>query len=115
MKKRKPPIVLVTVLGVMLAAVVIMNAPNASAGGHNHDHHDLANQAQPETSAARPTDSKESVAAKIQGAAGGESTMEPVGGGPESPDGAQPTIANRRQSISKPEPNDSSTSTQWWK
>lgn len=113
MKKRKPPIVLATILVIMLVAVGILFAPKSEADRQ-------AAAAPPPPSAEtgeRPKMTADQVSQMAKGALaskpskpGGRPTMQEDGGGPS----AGPSIAVPKQTPYKPTPNDSSTSTQWY-
>lgn len=118
MRKRKPPVLLATVLVLMLVAVGIMYSPRGSAGdGHDHGAEQAANTPPPPAAekGERPKISTSQVAGMAKGGIGA-----PSKGGPRSaPDGmgapgAAPSIAATKPQAYKPTPNDSSTSTQWY-
>jgi hypothetical protein len=105
MKKRKPPIVLVTLMIVMLAVVAVMNAPRASQG---HDHASHQGQEDPEvTGQPREADSKDAVAERLKAPA-----RPSMSGAPDEEGPTQPTIVGPRNS--RPEPNPTATTSQWY-
>ncbi|HJP82309.1 MAG TPA: hypothetical protein VJ835_02285 [Fimbriimonadaceae bacterium] len=106
MKKRKPPIVLATCLVLMLVAVAILYRP----------HSDTEEQVAPPPSAEqgeRPAVSTNDVASMASGAM--KATAE---GGPKRPgmpgEESGPSIQLHKVQPTKPKPNESSTSTQWY-
>ena len=110
MKKRKPPILLTTVLVIMLVAVGVMYSPRGIVG--EQDEH----QAPPPPSAeqgTRPTVTSDQVSAMATANIAGDKGP----GGPELMQPSKPgrpSIAVPKQQAYKPKPNDSSTSTQWY-
>ncbi len=114
MRKRKPPVLLATLLVFMLVAVGIFFAPKGSGDGH--DHGPEASNTPPPPAAetgSRPKMDPKQVAGMAKGA-----MSQPVPSG-ERPMGApggdgKPSIAVPKPTSYKPAPNDSSTSTQWY-
>lgn len=115
MRKRKPPVLLATVLVFMLVAVGIFYAPRGSGDGHGHDHGAQASNTPPPPAAetgSRPKVDPKQVAGMAKGAMARPASSDsagPMGG----PDGT-PSIALPKPSNHRPTPNDSSTSTQWY-
>jgi hypothetical protein len=105
MKKRKPPIVLATCLVLMLVAVAILYRP----------HSDKEEQVAPPPSAEqgeRPSVSTNDVASMASGAM--KATAD---GKPKRPGMAEergPSIQLQKVQPTKPKPNESSSSTQWY-
>jgi hypothetical protein len=122
MKKRKSPIVLVTVLAVMLCVVFGLQFAWSRSGG--------AGQEQPQFQATdtnpvgqpRQAESKEAVSAGLKSALGGGSPSEahaPEPGNPHAPMTGGPSILNPAAMApsgkpEKPKPNPTSTSAQWY-
>jgi hypothetical protein len=113
MRKRKSPVVLATILVIMLVAVGIIYAPR---GGDGHDHEQVAQQPPPPTAekGERPKISSKDVASMASSSMGGQATsarmMTPDGDTPSN----KPSIAMAPQTQHKQEPNDATTSTQWY-
>ena len=119
MKKRKSPIVLVTVLAVMASVAFGLQYAWSKSGG--------AGQEQPQFQATdtnpvgqpRPAESKEAVSAGIKDAMGGGSKPMPEEaahphGMMEGPSILNPGAMNPNRKPEKPKPNPTSTSAQWY-
>lgn len=115
MKKRKPPVLLATCLVLMLVAVGIIYAPKGG-GGDGHDHGQQAANTPPPPAAEtgnRPKVSTGQIANMAKSAVSQAPTASErptMGGGPNS----GPSIAASKPVNYKPQPNESSTSTQWY-
>lgn len=115
MRKRKPPVLLVTMLVLMLTAVGIIYAPRAAAGD-GHDHGQQAANTPPPPAAEtgdRPKVSASQVATMAKGGIGAPEKGRPGPTGMPGP-GTAPSIAAVKPMSYKPTPNESSTSTQWY-
>jgi hypothetical protein len=106
MKRRKPPVVLITCLVLMLVAVGIMYAPRGSTpeGQQEPPPQQAENGDRPKISS---TDVASIASHTMQSAKPGPKQM----GGPP---GSGPSISVRKPENTAPKPNDSSTSTQWY-
>ncbi len=116
MKKRKPPVLLATVLVIMLVAVGIIYSPRG-AGGDGHDHGQQAANTPPPPAAEqgeRPKVSASDVASLAKGAMSTATQAGPDTPGRPGGKSEGPSIAAVKPSTYKPQPNDSSTSTQWY-
>ncbi|MBN9502597.1 MAG: hypothetical protein BGO01_17645 [Armatimonadetes bacterium 55-13] len=114
MKKRKPPIVLGTLLVIMVIATAIIYKPQGAPGDHDHEQEQpAANQPEPERPKMTPQQAAgiNSSAMKTSAAPGSPQRAMPTRPGEES---NEPSIAVPKQQNYKPKPNDSSISTQWY-
>ncbi|MCC7228865.1 MAG: hypothetical protein IT203_00610 [Fimbriimonadaceae bacterium] len=107
MKRRKPPIVLGTVLVIMLIAVGIIYAPRG-----NSEQQPMTTPPPQAEQGDRPKISADQIAAAASSSMKqtGPKAM-PAEGGPSKGD---PSIAVPKYTPSKQKPNDSSTSSQWY-
>lgn len=116
MKKRKPPVVLASLLIVMIGAAVIINLPkNESKPGEPPQK--TAEESLP-AGQSRPTPSKESIKTKLQQATVGgpdEDSMEPPGREGMMGRAKTATIFLPKASAQKQAPNDASVSGQWYR
>lgn len=106
MKKRKKPIFLVTFLVIMITAVTIVNFPK-----------DLLPRADNGANTGKDVSvpDKDSIGKGVSTAMGGAATRKPTPMRlPEGEDDGKPVIALTKPNISKPQPSESSTSTQWY-
>lgn len=111
MRKRKSPVVLVTILVIMLVAVGIIYSPRGGGDAHAHE---AQPQGQPPVETGdRPKINTSDVAAMASSsmAASGPKKAVPMGGGAG---GNEPSIVVPVQQNNRPVPSDSSTSTQWY-
>lgn len=116
MRKRKPPVLLGTVLVLMLVAVGIMYAPRGSGDdGHGHEQQ-AANT--PPPPAAEKGDRPKISTSQVAGMAKTAMATPPAKGRPGPvgvpSEGSGPSVAAARPQAYKPTPNESSTSTQWY-
>lgn len=116
MKKRKPPVVLASLLIVMIGAAVIINLPK-SESKPGEPPKKTAEETLP-AGQSRPTPSKETIKSKLQQATiGGPETDDMGGPGRGGPMGKAKTatIFLPKTSTQKPVPNDASVSGQWYR
>lgn len=115
MRKRKPPVLLATLLVFMLVAVGIFFAPRGSGG--EHDHGPQASNTPPPPAAEtgpRPKMDASQVAGLAKGAMNRTATTDTAGPMGAAPGDSKPSIAVSQPPVYKPTPNESSTSTQWY-
>lgn len=125
MKKRKSPIVLVTLLAVMASvAFGLQYAWSKSAGPGAEQQPQVQATDTPPVGQPRQAESKEAVANSLKGALSGPTAVEPMEpgrpsgpggpGGPAGPSILNPSVATANRKPEKPKPNPTSTSAQWY-
>ncbi len=115
MKKRKPPVVLASILIVLVSVAVIMALPKRQ----NDDHAQklTAEDAIP-SGTSRPTPSKDELKGHLAGAssrAPEDEAMGPLGANPLKNNPKSATIFLPKAGTFKPTPNDSAVSGQWYR
>ena len=107
MKKRKPPILLASILVVLVGAIAIINGRSAppSEDSPISDSEVLA-QSRTES------ETKESLAARVKGTVGGEESHKRMPAGAASGD---PVILAPKQSKYVPKPGENATTTQFYR
>ena len=119
MKKQKKPIILVLFLAILFGVVAFMNKPATPDSPEA-----------PKTPAQAPEEKKADVGSDVANQFKNDSKTKPGSpkaltpdakkhmrhgpGGPGGPDSGMPTILKAKIAPTKPKPNDSSTSTQWY-
>lgn len=108
MKKRKPPVMLASILVVLVAVVAIMNRqPSAGGDGHNHGEQPQEDQSQV-LAKSRETESKESLAAMTKAKVKPKEKQVP---GEEE---AAPVVGDAAKFKYDPKPGESPIATQWY-
>jgi hypothetical protein len=113
MKKRKSPIVLATVLVILLVAVGIIYSPRTVGDGHGPE---VAQQAPPPNAEQgdRPKLSASDVSSMASSSMAARPKPAMVASEAGGPGGSGPTISVPKFTESKPTPNESSISNQWY-
>jgi len=120
MKKRKSPIVLVTVLVILLCVTFGLQFAWSRSGGAGQEQPQFQATDAPAVGQPRQAESKEAVAQGIKGAMGSGGGPKEIGDArPGGPMGGGPSILNPAAMMSnskpeKPKPNPTSTSAQWY-
>lgn len=108
MKKRKPPVLLITLLVVMVGIVAVYNLMQSGVISPSADAHD---HAPPQQSVVTPATERQA----MRDAMRRQMTSPPAAGDPSGmPKPKTPTVLVEKQQQFKQKPNESSTSTQWY-
>ncbi len=118
MRKRKKPIVLLTILGVLGAAVIGFNAMQTPSGdSHDHDAPQAENHEDEKPVLTTPRaagDGKTAASDAVAKMGGPASAPEAPKAPPGRPGGPKASMLRSTPMASKPKPTDSATSGQWW-
>lgn len=111
MKKRKPPILLISILVVMVGAVAVMNGPSSQMAGDGHGHGEApqGDDSQVLTPGRATTDSKENLAAMVKAKVGATKKQRT----PEGDEVKEPVIIAPTPAKYIPKPGESPTASQW--
>lgn len=116
MKRRKPPVVLASLLVVFVGVAVIISLPKKH-GGDEHGAKMTAEEAIPDGSG-RPTPPKEALKAQLGSEAENnapDEAMGPLGKNPLKNNPKSATVFLPKAMAHKPAPNDSAVSGQWFR
>lgn len=114
MKKRKPPVVLASILVVLVGVAVIFNMPKNQ--DPNAPQTPEQKQDEAKVGESRQTPSKENLAKQIDRQSQMREQMDPSGPKPDSSGNAKmATIFLPKTNIEKPKPNDASVQGQWYR
>lgn len=112
MKKRKPPILLASIMVILIGAVAIINRPQAPAGEDGHNHEGEGNVLAQGRDA---RETKDSLATMAASAVGGNKPKN----GPRGPEGdevgADPIVVGKKPEKWDPKPTESSMSGQFYR